>query len=132
VTRVFPTAEALATADPATLPMPEARKRTIQGLCAAVAAGDVVIDPGVDPTEAEAGLLALPGIGPWTAGYIAMRALSVPDMFLATDLGVQQGAAALGLPREPRALAAHAERWRPWRSYAVVHLWNALSPPRSA
>ena len=126
VTRVFPTARALAEADPSTLPMPKARQRSLQALCAAIADGDVTIEPGADPAEAERQLLALPGIGPWTAGYIAMRALAVPDLFLATDLGVRHGAAALGLPDEPRALAAHAERWRPWRSYAVLHLWNAI------
>jgi AraC family transcriptional regulator of adaptative response / DNA-3-methyladenine glycosylase II len=125
VTHAFPTAEALAKADPATLPMPASRKRTIQGLCMAIAAGDVVIEPGVDPADAEAALLALPGIGPWTASYISMRALSLPDLFLATDLGVQRGAAALGLPHDPAGLASYAERWRPWRSYAVLHLWKS-------
>ncbi len=127
VTRVFPTAEALAAADPATLPMPEARKRTIHAVCAAIASGDVVLDPGVDPAEAEAALLALPGIGPWTASYVTMRALSLPDVFLPTDLGVRHGAAARGLPDDPIELAAYADRWRPWRSYAVLHLWNGAS-----
>ena len=128
VVRTFPTAAALADVDPATFPMPAARQRTLHAVSAAIAAGDVVVDPGVDPADAEAALLALPGIGPWTANYIAMRALSVPDLFLATDVGVRHGAAALGLPEDPVTLAAHAERWRPWRSYAVLHLWNAASP----
>jgi AraC family transcriptional regulator of adaptative response / DNA-3-methyladenine glycosylase II len=132
VTRVFPAAAVLAEADPATFPMPAARQRTIRALCSALAAGDLVLDPGVDPAEAEQNLLALPGIGPWTANYVAMRALSVPDLFLATDLGVRHGAAALGLPDDPRELARYAERWRPWRSYAVLHLWNAITPDRSA
>ena len=132
VTRVFPAAAALAEADPATFPMPAARQRTIRSLCSALAAGDLVLDPGVDPAEAEQKLLALPGIGAWTANYVAMRALSVPDLFLATDLGVRHGAAALGLPEDPRELARYAERWRPWRSYAVLHLWIAITPNGSA
>jgi AraC family transcriptional regulator of adaptative response / DNA-3-methyladenine glycosylase II len=128
VTRTFPTAAALAAADPATFPMPAARHRTIRALCTALAADDLVLEPGVDPADAEQALLALPGIGPWTADYVAMRALSMPDRFLATDLGVRHGAAAAGLPDDPRALGAHAERWRPWRSYAVLTLWTAIPP----
>lgn len=131
VTHAFPTAEALADADPETLPMPAARQRTLRGVAAALAAGDLTLDPGADPTETGEVLLALPGIGPWTANYLLMRGLSMPDVFLETDLGVRHSVAALGLPDEPRALAAHAERWRPWRSYAVLQLWHALSPQRS-
>jgi AraC family transcriptional regulator of adaptative response / DNA-3-methyladenine glycosylase II len=132
VTHTFPTAEALAEADPATLPMPESRKRTIHAVCTALASGDLVLDPGADPAEAEETLLALPGVGPWTAGYIAMRAFSLPDRFLPTDLGVRHGAAALGLPHDPEALAARATWWAPWRSYAVLDLWNAAYFSRSA
>ena len=74
-------------------------------------------------------LLAVPGIGPWTASYVAMRALGDPDVFLEGDLGVRKAAALLGLPRTPRALAEHARRWGPWRSYAVLHLWASLTSP---
>ena len=63
--------------------------------------------------------LDVPGIGPWTAGYVAMRGLGDPDVFLPTDLGVRAGLAALGVGPD------HAERWRPWRSYALHHLWTA-------
>jgi AraC family transcriptional regulator of adaptative response / DNA-3-methyladenine glycosylase II len=104
--------------------MPAARRHTIRALAAAVVAGDVVLDGGVDRADAEKQLLALPGIGPWTAGYVALRALGDPDVFLPTDLGVRRGAVALGLPDDPVALAAHAERWRPWRSYALIRLWR--------
>ena len=82
------------------------------------------LDGGSDRAEVRDALLALPGIGPWTADYIALRALGDPDVFLPTDLGVRRGAAALGLPDDPKKLAAHAERWRPWRSYATIRLWR--------
>ena len=82
-----------------------------------VAAGELRLEPDADATEARARLLAIPGIGPWTVSYIAMRALGDRDVFLAGDLGVRRGLAALG--------EADPERWRPWRSYAVVHLWHA-------
>jgi AraC family transcriptional regulator of adaptative response / DNA-3-methyladenine glycosylase II len=99
-------------------------------VCTAIERGDVALDPGVDPAEAERALLAVPGVGPWTASYTAMRALGLPDAFLPTDLGVRRGAATLGLPDEPRRLSQRAERWRPWRSYAVLHLWRASTALR--
>ena len=70
-------------------------------------------------------LLAVPGIGPWTVAYVSMRALRDPDAFPVGDLGVRLGFEALGLPSEPAAMRRRAERWRPWRAYAVMHLWNA-------
>jgi AraC family transcriptional regulator of adaptative response / DNA-3-methyladenine glycosylase II len=84
----------------------------------------VVIDPGADPTEVRASLVALPGIGPWTAEYVAMRALRDPDAFMRTDLGIRRAARALGQPDDPLHLTELSERWRPWRSYAMVHLWG--------
>ncbi len=125
LTHCFPTAETLAAADPATLPMPRSRALALTGLAAALASGEPSLDPGAERDRAEAVLLALPGIGPWTASYIRMRALSDPDAFLPTDVGVLRalrhlGAAALG------PAAALAESWRPWRSYAVHHLWAYL------
>ncbi len=125
--RAFPTAEALAAVDPATLPMPASRARALVALCAALAGGDLVLDAGADPAETAAALRGLPGIGPWTADYIVLRALSAPDVFLPGDLGVRRGAGAVGLPDTAAALDAHAQRWRPWRSYAVLHLWHAHS-----
>jgi AraC family transcriptional regulator of adaptative response / DNA-3-methyladenine glycosylase II len=85
--------------------------------------GTVVIDPGSDPSETRASLVALPGIGPWTADYVALRALRDPDAFMATDLGIKKAFNALGFPDDPDHLRALTERWRPWRSYAMVHLW---------
>ena len=70
------------------------------------------------------GCVELPGIGPWTAQYVALRALGDPDVLLPTDLGVRRGAAALGLPDDPVALASHARDWAPWRSYATIRLWR--------
>ena len=126
LTHCFPAADTMAAADPDSLPMPRSRGRALVGLAAALASGAVSLDPGADRDEAEKQLLALPGIGPWTVGYIRMRALSDPDAFLPTDAGVRHGLAALGAPSDPEAAARQAESWRPWRSYALQHLWAHL------
>jgi AraC family transcriptional regulator of adaptative response / DNA-3-methyladenine glycosylase II len=123
LTHCFPAAETLADADPASLPMPRSRAQALVGLATALASGSLSLDPGASRDDAEAALLALPGIGPWTAGYIRMRALSDPDAFLPTDAGVRHGLAALGVSSDPASAARHAEEWRPWRSYALQHLW---------
>ncbi len=96
LTHCFPTAETLAAADPATLPMPRARAAALTGLAAALASGDLSLDPGAERDRAEAQLLALPGIGPWTAAYIRMRALSDPDAFLPVRCRGARGARAAG------------------------------------
>jgi AraC family transcriptional regulator of adaptative response / DNA-3-methyladenine glycosylase II len=103
--------------------MPRSRQRTVRILATELAAGDLDVRRGADPTALRAALVALPGIGPWTAEYIAMRALGDPDAFPASDLGLLRAAAALGLPADPRGLAAHAERWRPFRSFGAQRLW---------
>jgi len=136
LTHCFPEAETLAAADPAALPMPRSRALALTGLASALASGELVLDPGAERDRAEAVLLALPGIGPWTASYIRMRALSDPDAFLPSDVGVLDALARLGAvpagagpsarTRAARAAAALAENWRPWRSYAVHHLWAYL------
>jgi AraC family transcriptional regulator of adaptative response / DNA-3-methyladenine glycosylase II len=119
----FPDAATLlALPDPA-FAMPAARRTTLRALAGAVIEG-LDLDGGTDRGEVREALLALPGVGAWTADYIALRALGDPDVFLPTDLGVRRGAAALGLPDDPKKLAAHAEDWRPWRSYAVLRLWR--------
>jgi AraC family transcriptional regulator of adaptative response / DNA-3-methyladenine glycosylase II len=127
----FPAAADLAEADPAAFSMPRARGLALVTACGLVADGTVALDPGSDRAEVERRLLAVKGIGPWTTSYIAMRALSDPDVFLPTDLGVLRGLANLGGPAEPSEAAALAERWRPWRSYALHHLWGAAGarPP---
>ncbi len=129
LTHLFPTAGALAAIDPALLAMPTARKRALTGLCRAIADGDIVLDPGADRDELDARLQALPGIGPWTTSYIALRALGDPDAFLPSDLGVRHALERLGSAGDPATAAALAERWRPWRSYALMHLWSSLTRP---
>ncbi len=130
LTHCFPAAETLAAADPATLPMPRARGRALTGLAATLASGDLSLDPGAEREHTAAQLLALPGIGPWTVSYIRMRALSDPDAFLPADAGVLAALRRLGAAaaraRASRGAATLAESWRPWRSYAVHHLWAWL------
>lgn len=124
VTHVFPAAEALAAADPQTLAMPRARARSLIGLAAALAAGELTLHRGGDPASARGRLLALPGIGPWSADYIVMRVLGDHDVFLAGDLGVRRALERAGVAADPRSAAALAERWRPLRSYALQYLWT--------
>lgn len=126
LTHLFPSAAVLAEVDPESLPMPRARGRALVGLAAALASGSVALDRGADRDEVRAALVALPGIGPWTADYVAMRALGHPDVFLPTDIGVRNALAGLG--HDPAAVIAASDRWRPWRSYALMHLWNTLMP----
>jgi AraC family transcriptional regulator, regulatory protein of adaptative response / DNA-3-methyladenine glycosylase II len=127
VVALFPSAATLAALDPARLPMPRARADALVGLCRALAEGDLRLDPAADRDEARRALLALPGIGPWTAGYVAMRALGDPDVFLVEDLGVRHGLTRLGGPSDQREARALAEAWAPWRSYASQYLWQAPS-----
>jgi AraC family transcriptional regulator of adaptative response / DNA-3-methyladenine glycosylase II len=131
LTHAFPSAAALAAADPSALPLTRARAHALVTLCTALVAedGSLVLDPGADRDAARERLLALPGIGPWTAEYVAMRALGDPDAFPATDLGVRKALERAGRRGDPRAAIQLAERWRPWRAYAVQHLWASLSLP---
>jgi AraC family transcriptional regulator of adaptative response / DNA-3-methyladenine glycosylase II len=123
--RGFPTAAEVASAPDDAFGMPATRRRSLRTLAAAVATGELRLDPGVDRAEANEALLAQPGVGPWTAQYVAMRGLGDPDVLLPTDLGVRRGAAALGLTDDPADLAGHAATaWAPWRSYATIRLWR--------
>jgi AraC family transcriptional regulator of adaptative response / DNA-3-methyladenine glycosylase II len=126
LTHIFPAPEAIA-ADGVVdaLGMPAARQRTLRTLCGRLADGSVPLRDGADYGDVRVRLLAIPGIGPWTADYIGLRALGDPDAFPAGDLGLRRGARALGLPSDAGGLEAHAERWRPWRRYAAHHLWAA-------
>lgn len=130
VTRLFPSAAALAEVDPEALPMPRSRGRALVGMCRALAAGEVglVAPPAPAGEAARAALLALPGIGPWTAGYVAMRALGDRDVFLVEDLGVRHGLQRLGGPSDPGAARARAEAWAPYRSHASQYLWQVTPP----
>ncbi|MGN6085201.1 DNA-3-methyladenine glycosylase family protein [Trinickia sp.] len=131
----FPTPAALADADLAQIGMPGKRVAALQGLARAVASGAVPIDnfhaarmPATALADARAALLALPGIGPWTVEYIAMRAWRDVDAFPATDLVLMQAIA----ERDPSLTRAPAQRsriaqWRPYRAYAAMHLWNDVA-----
>jgi AraC family transcriptional regulator of adaptative response / DNA-3-methyladenine glycosylase II len=129
LTHLFPEPEALADVDPASLAMPRSRRRTLTTLVAALVAGELDLGAGSDWQRARAGLTALPGVGPWMVETIAMRALGDPDAFTGTDLGVRAAAKALGLPSAPKPLTAAAAGWRPWRAYAVQHLWATGEHP---
>lgn len=120
-----PSAPGVRAAGPVHFGLPASRRRALVALCEAVSEGSLALDASVPPAELGRALVALPGIGPWTAAYVAMRALADPDAFLPTDLGGRRAAAGLGLPDHPSALAARAERWSPWRAYAQMHLWSA-------
>jgi AraC family transcriptional regulator of adaptative response / DNA-3-methyladenine glycosylase II len=126
LTHVFPDVATIAALDPGTLPMPRSRARALVGLAGALASGAVCLHPGADREEAAARLVALPGIGPWTAGYVGMRALSDPDAFPPGDAGVLRALRALGHVVGPGSDTGTAQAWRPWRSYAVHHLWATL------
>lgn len=121
----FPTAEAFATRGAEVLRGPATRIRTILGAAEAILDGRLTLDVGRPVDEFTSELTRLPGIGPWTAGYLAMRVLGNPDTLLTTDLVLRQSASALGLPSNPGALAARGRAWAPWRSYAGLHLWRA-------
>ncbi|GGV36041.1 DNA-3-methyladenine glycosylase [Streptomyces griseoflavus] len=129
LTHLFPSPGELAALDPGTLALPRTRRATLTTLVRRLADGDLHLGAESDWADTRASLLALPGVGPWTADVIAMRALGDPDAFLPTDLGVRRAARELGLPSTPAALTARAETWRPWRAYAVQYLWATDSHP---
>ena len=121
----FPAAARIARLAPAkiaALGMPASRARTILGMARAVDRGEIELAPNADIERTLERLRALPGVGEWTAQYIAMRALAWPDAFPHTDLGVLKALR----EKDPRRALAAAEAWRPWRAYAVMHLWRSL------
>ncbi|MFC6338496.1 DNA-3-methyladenine glycosylase 2 family protein [Pseudomonas sp. CCM 7891] len=127
VTHVFPIPEVLAAANLATLGMPKARGRTLSGVAQALLDDPQLFQPKASLKEGVARLVALPGIGDWTAQYIAMRQMREPDAFASGDIGLINALAALeGGPVSARQLLARAEAWRPLRAYAAQHLWSSL------
>ncbi len=131
LTHVFPTPEELLALGTPETPLEErlgvlgvtsARTRTIQALAQALLSENITLAPGANPEEEIQRLMAIKGIGGWTAHYLAMRALEWPDAFLETDVGVKKALA----PATPKEILAMAEAWRPWRSYATINLWNSL------
>jgi AraC family transcriptional regulator of adaptative response / DNA-3-methyladenine glycosylase II len=129
LTHLFPEPSALAVLDPESLAMPKSRRRTLTTLITALASGELDLGAGSDWQRARIQLSELPGFGPWTVETIAMRALGDPDAFVATDLGIKLAARGLGLPESPAALNAASAAWRPWRAYAVQHLWATGDHP---
>ncbi|MFH0944405.1 MAG: Ada metal-binding domain-containing protein [Planctomycetota bacterium] len=124
--RLFPAPELLARADLVQIGLPRTRAAAIAGLSTQVAAGELRLGPDSDPDQVRAQLRSLPGIGGWTAEFICMRALSFPDAFPASDLGLLKAAAPAGTKLTARQLEQQAERWRPFRAYAAMALWNQL------
>ena len=132
LSHLFPAPEALADADLGGIGLTRARADTLRGVARALVEGRV--DFGSERTleDFTARWTALQGIGPWTAQYIALRALGHPDAFPAEDLVLQKAATGDGTRMSAKALTARAEGWRPWRAYAVMHLWKDSLPPPSA
>lgn len=129
LTHLFPTPEELGGC---VIALPAGRRRTLSLLVDALREERLSFGPGCDRAETLSVLADLPGIGPWTAQTIAMRALGDPDAFPATDLGVRRAADMLGIPSTPAALNRGAAPWRPWRAYAVQYLWAATDHPINA
>ena len=126
ITHAFASAATMSEVDPGHFAMPKARSRALVGACREIAEGRLQIDAGSDREQVRSELVALPGIGAWTADYVAMRALGDPDVFLPTDVGVRNALVALGSRGTAAAALEHSTRWRPWRSYALHHLWASL------
>lgn len=124
LTHLFPGPDDIADAD--ALGLPSSRREALRSVARALAEGDVVLDPGADREEATKRLASIRGVGAWTVSYVAMRALGDPDAFPRTDLGVRRALGRLGYAEDPASVAAIAVRWRPWRAYAVQHLWASL------
>jgi AraC family transcriptional regulator, regulatory protein of adaptative response / DNA-3-methyladenine glycosylase II len=130
LTHAFPTAAALANADPELLPMPRARGRSLVAVARAVLDQGESLASGLPATRDA--LLALPGVGPWTASYLALRAGRDPDVFLPTDLAVRRALERHGLPGDPVSAAAVSVGWAPHRSLALMHLWFDLLEARAS
>jgi AraC family transcriptional regulator of adaptative response / DNA-3-methyladenine glycosylase II len=133
LTRLFPTPARVADADVERLGMPRARAAAVRAVAAAFADGTLprngVVDVDVDACVAR--LVEIPGVGPWTAQYVALRGWGAPDAFMAGDL-VLRSVAGDGVPLAERALAELADAWRPWRGYAAIHLWTEAAARKEA
>ena len=132
LSQLFPSPARLARTDLAALGMPTARALAVTSLAQAISADPMIFSRGASLEEAIAKLRSLPGIGEWTAQYIAMRELREPDAFPAADIGLLRAMAGDGRRPSPAELLSRAERWRPWRAYAALHLWAAGIQPISS
>jgi 3-methyladenine DNA glycosylase/8-oxoguanine DNA glycosylase len=128
ITHIFPAAQVLAGANLTGIGLTTARASTLRSLARAIAEGKISFENVADSTDLLTRLCEIPGIGPWTAQYVALRALGEPDAFPSTDLGLLR---ALRISN-PRELERRAEAWRPWRAYAAVHLWNITRAHRDS
>ncbi|NQX26775.1 DNA-3-methyladenine glycosylase 2 family protein [Microbacteriaceae bacterium VKM Ac-2854] len=127
VDRLFPNSAAIAEHGREVLRGPARRIDTIIRVAEALTTGELHVDVAEPRADLSQQLQAIPGIGPWTAGYVAMRVVGAPDVLLTSDLAIRAGAASLGLPAAARALDAAGASWAPWRSYAGMHLWRAAA-----
>jgi AraC family transcriptional regulator, regulatory protein of adaptative response / DNA-3-methyladenine glycosylase II len=127
VSHLFPTPAAVAEVDSLELGLPRVRAGALRALARTVLDGELDLRPGADRAAAARTLVALPGVGPWTASYIGMRALGDSDAFPPGDAAARRALERLGQDVRPAAARRLAERWRPWRSYALMHLWRADS-----
>jgi AraC family transcriptional regulator of adaptative response / DNA-3-methyladenine glycosylase II len=127
LTHVFPSPASLARADFSRIGLPRSRAEAIRALARAVATRRLDFSASRGLADFESRFVALPGIGPWTAQYVALRALGEPDAFPSSDLGLRRALERAGLPTASRDLTARAEAWRPFRAYATLHLWTSLS-----
>lgn len=132
LTHLFPEPSRIIEANLEGLGMPESRREALRRLADALASGELVLDTGAERESTEQQLLSIKGIGPWTASYVAMRALGDPDAFLPSDLGVRRAVEKLGYKGDSASVANIAEQWRPWRAYATQHLWASLDNTSAA
>jgi AraC family transcriptional regulator, regulatory protein of adaptative response / DNA-3-methyladenine glycosylase II len=130
ITHVFPTPDRLAEADLSALGLVRRRAEAIRALSRAVLSGALDLSPGADPVALRAGLSSLPGVGPWTAEYVAMRAAADPDAFPETDLGIRRALAREGVLPDPSEVSAWAEPFRPYRGYVAMLLWQSDASPK--
>ncbi len=127
LTHLFPTPAQVAERGSDALSGPAARRTSFLAIATQLASGELDVGWADDPAEQHARLVAVRGVGEWTAGYVAMRVLGHPDVLPTGDVALRAGARRLGLPDHPRELAAWATRVSPWRSYAALHLWRAAA-----
>ncbi|MGZ3642939.1 MAG: AlkA N-terminal domain-containing protein [Ktedonobacteraceae bacterium] len=132
LTHFFPTPHAIAHSDLQGLGLTRSRVTALQALAHAVTEEGLSLDRNTDQAQTITHLLQIPGIGPWTTSYVAMRALGDPDAFPATDLGLRRAFEQLGQPSNSINIEKHAQSWRPWRAYGAHHLWANLAAPLAA
>ena len=125
LTWIFPDATDLAAADLATIGMPQKRKETLRQIAKQIVSGALKLDTVGELSHFVDTLTAIPGIGDWTANYVAMRAFGEPDAFPASDLGIMKALQTEATRPTVRQVKARAEAWRPWRAYAAIYLWQA-------